>query len=130
MISISQLRLLRKLYRLTQERDNGGGRKGNLISDEYINKLSEQYGLEKRLRDWYGWKKERQGSLDIRMEKLRFKGLITFQSRQYDYVRVTLMGEDCAKHPVRDYLLYLGAVLFIPTLSAVLASLISIFLVR
>ena len=125
MISISQMRLLRKLYRLTSERDGVEGRKGNLLSDEYLRSFSKEYGLERKLRVWYGMKEERQKKLDIRMEKLKAKGLIVFRNTEYDYVRITLMGEDCAKHPVRDYLIYCFGTLAIPTISALLATFIS-----
>ena len=124
MISISQMRLLRKVYRLISERDQMRERKGNLLSDEFISRLSEMYGLESKLRNWYGWKKGRQRTLDIRMEKLRLKGLVNFRETKYDYVQPTLMGEDCANHPVRDYFLYLVGVFLIPTISALIASFI------
>lgn len=91
MYTIFQLRLLRKLFSLIEERDSL--KTGRTLADDYLKEISKNYDLEKRLAGWCGEGKQKAKKLNTTMEELKEMGLVEFSESEYNFVKLTPKGE-------------------------------------
>lgn len=123
MCTIFQLRLLRKLFSLIEERDSL--KTGRELADDFLNEVSKNYDLEKRLAGWCGEGKAKAKKLKVAMEELKEMGMVEFSESGYNFVNLTPKGNRVGENITKAITVSVLRKVSIPLLSCFFSALFS-----